>query len=186
MKAIENIKEYVCNNDIINNYFKREDLQKQYNWRVDIDRNHIKEHLQLVFANILEDLDNCDLFNLKYSFNYIDNDYSQILQVTLLTDYSDTHCIECLDKLQNNQNKLIEEKFKFFFEYCISVLKGKKDLSLIKEFYKDKYKNYGCFYDIVKDMPKENVYQLKECELNFSHYFVGDNFVSFTIVCTDE
>ena len=186
MKTFNNIKEYVCDNTILNDYFKREEIQNSYNWRIDVDKNHIKEHLQMVFANILEDLDKCELFKLKYNFNYIDNEYSQILSVTLLQEYEETNCLEHLKRLQDNQNKLIEDKFKFFFKYCISILKGKEDLNLIQEFYGDKCKSFGCFYDIIRDMPKKDEYQLKECELNFSHFFVGDNFLSFTIVCTDE
>lgn len=140
-----NYKEIVCNNDIINDYFKRQEYIKNqcisYDYVVKEHPNsdyHIlknsnvkissKEFLQKMFYDVfLKPLEICKFWNVEYSFNYLHSDFTTILQVVVFWNenqtYSQLDFEGDLQTLKDIEYDKIQNNFVTFQNQCILCLR---------------------------------------------------------------
>ena len=220
-----NYKEIICNNDIINdvvlqhNYIKSQCISYEYikekypnsdyyilkNSNVKISS---KEFLQKMFYDVfLKPLNECKFWNIEYSFNYLHNDFTTILQVVVFWNenhhYSQIDFEGDLQTLKEIEFDKIQNNFVNFQNQCIFCLRNdvvdvfvnkeeqKKVSSLEKELHnylenkysKDEYLEKSL---ILSNHFSTNYHNNGGEDFNIVQTFGGDNFDGFLITDTEQ
>ena len=205
MKDFINYKEIVCNNDIINNAFARNEyvkskccgydyITKEYpNSNYHILKNSTintqsKEFLQKLFYDIfINNLHNCKFWSIEYNFNYLHNDFTTILQVVVFYNESiESSKLDFdgdLQTLKDIEFDRIQKNFVNFQNQCIFCLQpylvdtfvNEKEIQNISNF-KNEIKEY---IDTKYQDKKENLEKIEIFQNHFvkeSHNINGENF----------
>lgn len=221
-----NFKEIICNNDIINDVNARQKYieNKCFNYdyikeKYNNNNYHIlqnsninttsKEFLQKMLYDVfLEPLKNCQFWDIQYNFNYLENDFTTILQVIVFyNEKVNIHQIDLegdLQTLSEIEMDKIQHNFVTFQNQCIFCLHSdfldtfvnKEEIHKISDFRKEienyidtKYPNEK--ENLLKrhlffDHYGQNYYNVEGDDFNLVQTFGGDNFDGFLITCTEQ
>lgn len=224
MENFKNFKEIICNNDIINDVNARQKYIENKCFNYDYIKEkypnsdyHIlknsnidttsKEFLQKMFYDVfLEPLKDCQFWEIEYNFNYLENDFTTILQVIIF--YNEKHnSIDFdgdLQTLKEIEYDKIQSNFAIFQKQCIFCLhsylfsnfeneeKQKEIINLKREIekyidtkYSDTKENIEK-HNILSSHFVEDYYNVCGENFNVIQPIGGDNFDGFLITCTDQ
>lgn len=220
-----NFKEIVCNNDVINKYevrqkyienkcFNYQYIKNEYpnsnyhilqNSKVDMLS---KEFLQKMFYDVfLQPLTNCKFWNAEYNFNYLENDFTTILQVVVFwnENLSNLDFEGDLDTLKQIEFDKIQRNFVTFQNQCIFLFD--KDVCLdftnkqerekicdlendienyLQKKYADNQEKLTEYQHLFRNHFGQNCYNYSGEDFNIIQTFGGDNFDGFFITRTDQ